>query len=260
MPEAYRAMGNSLRPGDQQDERPGSILVSSASHSTTALRLTVPLLPEDIYTRLDHSRFSERIFWTKSMYRGAMGKNADTTTTTNDSELNQDADSPKISNTLNYVQDFDGNPITKNMARAIRKDIREIFNQWDQRCQALGIQRPATFMSCNAYQFQGLLKGMYARHPYLRLCDHHWKVEKIGISAYSSWNAGKKKKEEKKRRAIENLEQAGPLEECEKGIQQGMGVSRPTGLWLTSIYIRQKFKISKSKAAKTGNKNTNSIS
>lgn len=134
-----------------------------------------------------------------------------------DPELNQDADSSNASKTLNYVQDFNGRPITEGTARAIRMDIRSIFNEWDHECKALGVQRPATFMKCTIYQWQKLLRGMYTSHPYLRLCDNHWKVEKIGISTYSSWNAGKKKKEKKKRVAMEQAEQTEPSVKKQKG-------------------------------------------
>ncbi|KZS87309.1 hypothetical protein SISNIDRAFT_491166 [Sistotremastrum niveocremeum HHB9708] len=89
---------------------------------------------------------------------------------------------------MRYAESEDGVPPTEGTARAIRKQVKAIFNQIREKKAMKGLELPASWGPMDAATKKEFQVDLYTNFPYLRLCSHHWKAERLGTSLYYGWH------------------------------------------------------------------------
>lgn len=83
-----------------------------------------------------------------------------------------------------YLEDENGNPISTDEANRIRKHAKRIWQEFLN----VGVA-PATWMKIDASANHQYQQQMEKDFPLLRLCEGHWKVERLAIDNYPSWRS-----------------------------------------------------------------------
>lgn len=102
-----------------------------------------------------------------------------------------------ISKIFDFIQDFDSMQIKKRLGLAIAQEAHWLYNKWEKNSMAQGVPQSVVFSDVTTNQRDELRALLYERYPFIHLCDLHWKVDKIGIKMYHSWNSSNKKKKGK---------------------------------------------------------------
>lgn len=82
-----------------------------------------------------------------------------------------------------YIQDVDGVSPTERQANAITDYARTVWESLAQQKMA-----PVTWKKRTAPAFMYYLEEMYKFHDDLRLCEGHWKAEKLAVEVYPGWS------------------------------------------------------------------------
>ncbi|KAJ7130451.1 hypothetical protein C8R44DRAFT_731974 [Mycena epipterygia] len=81
-----------------------------------------------------------------------------------------------------WVEDADGNLLSKSSSRALSSHLRTALNYIGNKARA-----PANWGNADLEVVQYVRSEMYTAYPDLRLCSHNWKLDQILTKVYPSW-------------------------------------------------------------------------
>jgi hypothetical protein len=150
---------------------------SDASGSSSSVlvftRLPLPQLDRGNYPNVQH--------WCGNSYKGLrkLGKNNDDD---DDDEANLEGKRLKGSILSCYMEDENGEQIPEATRYTARGEAKAFFNLLMERGRAPPIWGDVSIDAKNE-----LIHILESRFPFLRLCDDHWKANKIATNSYSQW-------------------------------------------------------------------------
>lgn len=98
---------------------------------------------------------------------------------------------PTPRDSLYYIQDAQGNSIDERRATGLGDHARRIWTSLREKGMA-----PESYLKMSAPALQYYRQMMYADYPELRLCEGHWKLERLGKDTYPNWYRKFKSKNE----------------------------------------------------------------
>ncbi|KAJ7023771.1 hypothetical protein C8F04DRAFT_1401526 [Mycena alexandri] len=170
----------------QQPPQPASSPSLLSHHSAaTSLPSTSPLFTLPGATDLaDQKDFPLVRWWDRTSYTKSQSTKK-TTTMNSESGKRGGARAAKDINVMHqYLETEDGKSVSGLTAKAMRTHQRTIFREIRKRAPE---ELPATWGNASLSVVNYHRAEMYKAHPLLRLCQSHWKVDLMAISAYSSW-------------------------------------------------------------------------
>ena len=87
-----------------------------------------------------------------------------------------------INVTARYIEEVDGTVVNGHQVSDMRSLTSQVFQQLLKHNAA-----PAKFKSITREGFQFYLYHMYSNFRFLRFCEGHWKVIRLGSTTYSGW-------------------------------------------------------------------------
>ncbi|KAJ7289481.1 hypothetical protein C8J57DRAFT_1706316 [Mycena rebaudengoi] len=141
-----------------------SLQVGSATPATAIS----PELDQNAYP---HIRWWQRNAWTQEISK------ANATTTT-------DTESTLTNSKLSFVEDINGNPVTKDRASAIRKEIYAISEEYAKKNSP-----PSRWGQAPADLRNKMRHGLEEKFPEIRFCSNAWKVDAAATQVYPSYYA-----------------------------------------------------------------------
>ena len=125
-----------------------------------------------------------------------------------------------------FWEDDAGNVIPPSRRLRVTRDARSIWQDMHDKGKRLGPLSKVGWEVREEFR-----TCMEARHPWLRLCDDHWKVDQIWSNHYSGWtpagaSKGKGPETLKRERSAEE-DEAGPIEKRPKTIIQQRPLPKP---------------------------------
>ena len=128
-------------------------------------------------TQLDRGEFPNVKLWLQGGYRSRCksGKNGD---------VDDLVEKPEGSILSMYMEDENGNEIPEEVRKATRETAKGFFNLIMEKGRAPGAWDEAAIDVKNEY-----IHIMESSHPFLRLCEGHWKAKKVATNSYSQWHS-----------------------------------------------------------------------
>lgn len=203
MPDVYHVIGNPL--GQELPPRSPSGCISGLPSNDLSLGSQgIPILPQDIETPLERSKFPDIKYWTQNEYDK---KTPQSDVYDPDSEAQQDPDQP--SKSLRFIQYFNGDTIVNRDAKELRISLRRCFTGILEERKKLGSKIAKSFTKLSFDERKTIRKQIYEGYPYLRLCSGHFKVDQVAIGVYPDWKKTAKKNENKRSSQSKDPKQKG---------------------------------------------------
>jgi len=148
--------------------------IPSISPSSSSVSLAPP-------NRADYPNVQ---FWTKSDFKEKVGKDSDVTVFKKEAGVKGKARVAHGENVSSlYLEDRNGKVIDGHKLSEIKALARQIFQQLLSEGSTSTKWGKASVVVQQYYR-----QAMYAQFPDLRLCDGHWKVDKLATESYPGWH------------------------------------------------------------------------
>ncbi|KAF8968968.1 hypothetical protein BDZ97DRAFT_1754910 [Flammula alnicola] len=140
------------------------------------------LPPPIVLPRLDRNNYQFVTIWTVDDWQKSKKKNDDASIRKKKGRPAKNADS-MTRESMAYIQDENGKPVTEARARDICNEARKVFSKLEELKMA-----PRTWTKISSASSQYYRQVMYGYFPELQFCDGDWKAERLGIDIYPSWS------------------------------------------------------------------------
>ena len=133
-------------------------------------RLPLPQLPRKEFPKVKH--------WDKTGYNSS--RKAGKSGVKDDPEIQE---GKKASILSSYMEDENGDQVPEETKVAARETARAFFHLLD-----VNNRLPPTWKALSIDAKNEYLYLMESAHPFLHLCENHWKADRIAINSYSQWS------------------------------------------------------------------------
>jgi hypothetical protein len=123
-------------------------------------------------------------FWTRNSWNKCDTGFADIETDTHDvADRGPGRQAQGVNVTYTFVEDENGALLNGFTTRGINATAREIWQELKKRNKA-----PKTWLTGTSTTIRNFYRvEMYRRHPELRFCENHWKVDFVASHSYPGW-------------------------------------------------------------------------
>jgi hypothetical protein len=165
------------------------------------------LPPPTVLPRLERNNYQSVTIWTVQDWQNAKKKNDDTSIRKKKGRPAKNTGS-MTRESMAYVQDEWGKPVTEARARDICNEARKVFSKLEELNMA-----PRTWTKISSASSQYYRQVMYGYFPELQFCEGDWKAERLGIDIYPSWSRQRAEEDDAK---IKNEDNEDPVDEAEE--------------------------------------------
>lgn len=133
---------------------------------------------------LDRTDYPLVNFWVLKDYTDSLGNSpTDANTTAGKRGPTRDAEGRQLNNCERYIETEDGSIISGTVAAAMRAKCRSLWIQ-----MALDGTAPQSWLKVGEVAGAKFRSDMGLAFPELRLCEHDWKVQRLAVQNYSSFD------------------------------------------------------------------------
>jgi hypothetical protein len=168
------------------------------------------LPPPTVLPRLDRNNYQSVTIWTVHDWQNARKKNDDAGIRKKKGRPAKNTGS-MTRESMAYIQDEWGKPVTEARARDICNEARKVFSKLEELNMA-----PQTWTKISSASSQYYRQVMYGYFPELQFCEGDWKAERLGIDIYPSWSRQRAEEDDAKIKKEESQDLVDEAEEISK--------------------------------------------